>query len=163
MTPVARLKKTWTKINSGKFDVLGHQLDPTSNFMSYRTTLRAAVSRSESATDKKQRVVIPFFSLLLKDLYFVNELCSSRLLNGHINMEKSRSLGEQVSQFMRWKDMECPYEKDSKILEYFERSPSFSVTDLEFASYELETPDNAQDKEMFKELKSSHKNSKLKT
>ena len=59
--------------------------------------------------------------------------------------------------------MECPYEKDSKILEYFERSPSFSATDLEFASYELETPDNAKDKEMFKELKSSHKNSKLKT
>jgi len=159
MTPVARLKRTWLKIHSGKFDVLGHQLDPSSNFVSYRTTLKAAVCRSESATDKRQRVVIPFFSLLLKDLYFVNECCSSRLPNGHINMEKSRNLAEQVSQFMKWKDMECPYEKDSRILEYFERSPSYSSDDLELASYECETPDNPQEKELFKGLKNSQKNS----
>ena len=43
-------------------------------FFSYsRSTLRAAVSRSLGTTDKVQRVVIPFFSLLVKDLYFVNE------------------------------------------------------------------------------------------
>ena len=28
MFPVARLKKTWTKIQSGKFAVLEHQMDP---------------------------------------------------------------------------------------------------------------------------------------
>jgi hypothetical protein len=41
-------------------------MDPTSNFLSYRSTLRAAVSRSEGATDQRQRVVVPFFSLLIK-------------------------------------------------------------------------------------------------
>merc|ERR1719362_877074 len=159
MGPVSRLKRTWTKIAaaSGKFTVLGHQMDPTSNFVSYRTTLQAAVTRSENATDKKQRVVIPFFSLLIKDLYFVNEGCASRLPNGHINMEKARTLAEHISQFMKWKDMECPYEKNSKILDYFERSPTFSPKALDFESYELEPPDNAQEKDLYKELKTSFK------
>ena len=157
MTPISRLKKTWLKIHSGKFAVLGHQMDPSSNFVSYRTTLQAAVSRSENATDKKQRVVIPFFSLLLKDLYFVNEGCASRLANGHINMEKARTLAEHVSQFMKWKDMECPYEKINRVLEYLERSPTYSSDLLDFESYELEPPENSQEKDLYKELKTNFK------
>ena len=157
MTPISRLKKTWLKIHSGKFTVLGHQMDPSSNFVSYRTTLQAAVSRSENATDKKQRVVIPFFSLLLKDLYFVNEGCASKLANGHINMEKARSLAEHVSQFMKWKDMECPYEKINRVLEYLERSPTYSSDLLDFESYELEPPENSQEKDLYKELKTNFK------
>ena len=72
-------------------------MDPSSNFLSYRSTLRAAVSRSEAATDQRQRVVVPFFSLLVKDLYFVNEGCATRLPNGHINFAKAL----QVCQFIR--------------------------------------------------------------
>ena len=159
MTPISRLKKTWLKIHSGKFTVLGHQMDPSSNFVSYRTTLQAAVSRSENATDKKQRVVIPFFSLLLKDLYFVNEGCASKLENGHINMEKARTLAEHVSQFMKWKDLECPYEKINRVLDYLERSPTFSSDLLDFESYELEPPENSQEKDLYKELKTNFKKS----
>lgn len=33
------------------------------------------------------QIVIPFFSLLIKDLYFLNEGCANRLQNGHINFE----------------------------------------------------------------------------
>ena len=159
MTPISRLKKTWIKIHSGKFTVLGHQMDPSSNFVSYRTTLQAAVSRSENATDKKQRVVIPFFSLLLKDLYFVNEGCASKLENGHINMEKARTLAEHVSQFMKWKDLECPYEKINRVLDYLERSPTFSSDLLDFESYELEPPENSQEKDLYRELKTNFKKS----
>ena len=36
MTPVRRLKRTWLKIQSGKFNALEHQMDPSSNFLSYR-------------------------------------------------------------------------------------------------------------------------------
>lgn len=54
-------------------------MDPTSNFTSYRSTLKAAMWRSAGAsTDERQRIVIPFFSLLVKDLYFLNEGCSNR-------------------------------------------------------------------------------------
>jgi len=100
-----------------------------------------------------------FSSLLLKDLYFVNEGCASKLPNGHLNMEKARALAEHVSQFMKWKDMECPYEKNSRILDYFERSAAYSSEALEFESYLCEPPDTPQDKDQYKSLKHSSKKS----
>ncbi|POI27429.1 hypothetical protein CIB84_008821, partial [Bambusicola thoracicus] len=55
MSPVSRLKKTWAKVKTAKFDIL--------------------------------EIVIPFFSLLIKDIYFLNEGCANRLPNGHVNFE----------------------------------------------------------------------------
>ena len=68
----------WSKVQTAKFSVLEHQMDPTSNFSSYRSTLKAAMWRSAGALDDRQKIVIPFFSLLVKDLYFLNEGCASR-------------------------------------------------------------------------------------
>lgn len=106
MSPVSRLKKTvsrevqldefiatemesflicwvscfaqWHKVQSAKFSILEHQMDPSSNFSSYRSTLKAAMWRSAGAKDERQRIVVPFFSLLVKDLYFLNEGCANR-------------------------------------------------------------------------------------
>jgi len=69
----------WHKVQqSAKFTILEQYMDPSSNFSSYRTTLKAAQWRSAVATDQRQRVVIPFFSLLVKDIYFLNEGCRNR-------------------------------------------------------------------------------------
>jgi len=68
----------WSKVQSAKFSILEHQMDPSSNFSSYRSTLKAAMWRSAGATDERQRIVVPFFSLLVKDLYFLNEGCSNK-------------------------------------------------------------------------------------
>lgn len=63
-------------------------MDPTSNFTTYRQSLKAGMQRAltaqEGACDK---IVIPFFSLLVKDLYFLNEGCSNKTDNGHINFQ----------------------------------------------------------------------------
>lgn len=89
MSPVSRLKKTWSKVNTDKFDILEHQMDPSSNFSNYRTALRGATQRSITAHSNQEKIVIPFFSLLIKDIYFLNEGCASRLPNGHVNFEVS--------------------------------------------------------------------------
>lgn len=68
----------WSKVQLAKFSILEHQMDPSSNFSSYRSTLKAAMWRSAGATDERQRIVVPFFSLLVKDLYFLNEGCSNK-------------------------------------------------------------------------------------
>ena len=70
--------RQWHKVQSAKFSILEHQMDPTSNFSSYRSTLKAAMWRSAGAKDERQRIVVPFFSLLVKDLYFLNEGCANR-------------------------------------------------------------------------------------
>ncbi|XP_057672826.1 ras-GEF domain-containing family member 1B-like isoform X2 [Diorhabda carinulata] len=153
MSPISRLKKTWSKIHSGKFAILEHQMDPSSNFSSYRSTLKAAMWRSEGATDQRQRIVIPFFSLLVKDLYFLNQGCSNRLPNGHINFDKFWQLAKQVTEFMAWKQVTCPFEKDAKIINLLQHGPILNENALALASFECEPPDNNQEKERCKTLK----------
>ena len=101
-------------------------MDPSSNFLSYRTTLKAAISRSEGATDQRQRIIIPFFSLLVKDLFVVNEATGSRLPNGHINFAKARHLSKKLKEFAIWKDVECPYAKTPVVAEFLQYSPIWS-------------------------------------
>uniref|UniRef100_A0A671XJ17 RasGEF domain family member 1B n=1 Tax=Sparus aurata TaxID=8175 RepID=A0A671XJ17_SPAAU len=153
MSPVSRLKKTWSKVKTAKFDILEHQMDPSSNFYNYRTALRGATQRSITANSSREKIVIPFFSLLIKDIYFLNEGCANRLQNGHINFEKFWELAKQVSEFMTWKKVECPFEKDRKILQYLLTAPAFNEDALYLASYESEGPENNMEKDRWKSLR----------
>ncbi|XP_063609723.1 ras-GEF domain-containing family member 1B-like [Penaeus indicus] len=154
MSIVSRLKKTWSKVQSAKFAVLEHQMDPSSNFSSYRSTLKAAMWRSAGAVDDRQKIVIPFFSLLVKDLYFLNEGCASRLPNGHINFDKFWQLAKQVTEFMAWKQVTCPFEKIKEVITYLQTTHVLTETGLALASFECEGPENSYEKERLKNLKS---------
>ncbi|KAF0039415.1 hypothetical protein F2P81_007650 [Scophthalmus maximus] len=144
MSPVSRLKKTWGKAKTAKFFILEHQMDPTGNFYNYRTALRGAAHRSQTANSNRERIVIPFFSLLIKDIYFLNEGCANRLPNGYVNFEKFVELARQVGEFMTWKQVECPFEEDRAILHYLHTAPIFSEDGLYLASYESESPENQE-------------------
>uniref|UniRef100_A0A146M4U1 Ras-GEF domain-containing family member 1B n=1 Tax=Lygus hesperus TaxID=30085 RepID=A0A146M4U1_LYGHE len=152
MSPISRLKRTWSKVQCAKFSVLEHQMDPSSNFSSYRSTLKAAVWRSAAATDDSQRIVIPFFSLLVKDLYFLNEGCSNKLPNGHINFEKFWQLAKQVTEFITWKQVHCPFPKAAKVITYLQATPVLNEDALALASFECEPPEN-HEKDRYKSLK----------
>ncbi|KAJ3606006.1 hypothetical protein NHX12_028049 [Muraenolepis orangiensis] len=155
MSPVSRLKKTWNKVNTDKFDILEHQMDPSSNFSNYRTALRGATQRSETAHSSQERIVIPFFSLLIKDIYFLNEGCASRITNGHINFEKLWELAKQVSEFLVWRQVVCPFQRDRRILQFLVTSPVFNEDELHLASYESEGPENHMEKDSRRSLRSS--------
>ena len=97
------------------------------NFRSYRSTFNAAISRSEAATDDRQRVTIPFFSLFVKDIYFARE--NARLdLDGHaLDLEKAGAIAAKVREFCRWKDApNCPYEKNAAVEKFLRKSPVWS-------------------------------------
>uniref|UniRef100_A0A671WIM8 RasGEF domain family, member 1Bb n=1 Tax=Sparus aurata TaxID=8175 RepID=A0A671WIM8_SPAAU len=155
MSPVSRLKKTWSKVNTDKFEILEHQMDPSSNFSNYRTALRGATQRSETAHSSQEKIVIPFFSLLIKDIYFLNEGCASRLPNGHINFEKLWELAKQVSEFLVWRQVICPFDRDRRVLQYLVTTPVFSEDELHLASYESEGPENNMEKDSRRSLRSS--------
>uniref|UniRef100_A0A673Y8Y6 RasGEF domain family, member 1Bb n=1 Tax=Salmo trutta TaxID=8032 RepID=A0A673Y8Y6_SALTR len=153
MSPVSRLRKTWSKVNTDKFDILEHQMDPSSNFNNYRTALRGATQRSITAHSNQEKIVIPFFSLLIKDIYFLNEGCASRLSNGHVNFEKLWDLAKQVSEFLVWRQVTCPFERDRKILQYLVTTPVFTEDELHLASYESEGPENHMEKDSRRSLR----------
>ncbi|KAJ8285325.1 hypothetical protein GJAV_G00025560 [Gymnothorax javanicus] len=155
MSPVSRLRKTWAKVKTAKFDILEHQMDPSSNFYNYRTALRGATQRSITAHSSREKIVIPFFSLLIKDIYFLNEGCANRLPNGQVNFEKFWEMAKQVSEIMTWKTVECPFERDRKILQYLLTAPIFSEDALYLASYESEGPENNMEKDRWKSLRST--------
>ncbi|XP_039342121.1 ras-GEF domain-containing family member 1C isoform X4 [Mauremys reevesii] len=155
MSPVSRLKKTWSKVKTAKFFILEHQMDPTGNFYNYRTALRGAAHRSLTAHSNREKIVIPFFSLLIKDIYFLNEGCANRLPNGHVNFEKFLELAKQVGEFITWKQVECPFEQDHNIIHYLHTAPIFTEDGLYLASYESESPENQIEKERWKSLRST--------
>jgi hypothetical protein len=76
-------------VDKSKLEILQHQLNPSGNFVSYRSTLNAAIWRFDAAKNDTERVIIPFFGLMLKDLYFIQRAClepvSSNSQNGHVN------------------------------------------------------------------------------
>ncbi|XP_078532751.1 ras-GEF domain-containing family member 1B [Lissotriton helveticus] len=155
MSPVSRLKKTWAKVKTAKFDILEHQMDPSSNFYNYRTALRGAAQRSLTAHSNQEKIVIPFCSLLIKDIYFLNEGCANLLPNGHVNFQKFWELAKQVREFMAWREVECPFERDRKMLHYLLTAPIFSEDALYLASYESEGPENHIEKDRWKSLRST--------
>ncbi|ROL46710.1 Ras-GEF domain-containing family member 1B-B [Anabarilius grahami] len=122
MNPVSRLKKTWNKVNTDKFDILVHQMDPSSNFYSYRTALRGATQRSSTA---------------------------------HTSQEmKFWELAKQVSEFLSWRQVICPFERDRKTLQYLISAPVFNEDELQLASYESEGPENNLERDTRRSLRS---------
>lgn len=160
--PVTRLKKTWSKIQGEKFSVLEHQLDPTSNFRSYRSTFGAAISRSENASDSIQRIVIPFFSLFVKDLYFAKETQHMEVsANKGLPLMQAQHIANKIKEFARWKDLTCPYQKDPSISHYLLKSKPMTEQELDYWSFLCEPPMCSFEKSKYKELKAKFKTTSI--
>ncbi|KAL6035842.1 hypothetical protein STEG23_034826 [Scotinomys teguina] len=152
LSPVARLKKTWSKVKTAKFDVLEHHMDPSSNFCNYRTALQGATQRSQTANSSREKIVIPVFNLFVKDIYFLHKIHTNHMPNGHINFKKFWEISRQIHEFMTWTQVECPFEKDKKIQSYLLTAPIYSEEALFIASFESEGPENHMEKDSWKAL-----------
>ncbi|XP_049750662.1 ras-GEF domain-containing family member 1A isoform X2 [Elephas maximus indicus] len=155
LSPVARLKKTWSKVKTAKFDVLEHHMDPSSNFCNYRTALQGATQRSQMAHSSREKIVIPVFNLFVKDIYFLHKIHTNRLPNGQVNFKKFWELSRQIHDFMMWTQVECPFEKDKKIQSYLLTAPIYSEEALFIASFESEGPENHMEKDSWKTLRTT--------
>lgn len=155
MPSIQRLKKTWAKVNREKFEILEHLSNPCGNFNNYRSSLKAALWRSEGASEDRERIVVPFFSVLLKDIYMLNEskTLPDRTSNGHVNFKKMWEITKVVDEFMAWKQIECPFDRSPPVLNYLLTNPVFSENSLTSASYECEPPETNFEKQHFKQLK----------
>ncbi|XP_015442100.2 ras-GEF domain-containing family member 1A isoform X2 [Pteropus alecto] len=155
LSPVARLKKTWSKVKTAKFDVLEHHMDPSSNFCNYRTALQGATQRSQMANSNREKIVIPVFNLFIKDIYFLHKIHTNHLPNGHINFKKFWEISRLIHEFMTWTQVECPFEKDKKIQSYLLTAPIYSEEALFIASFESEGPENHMEKDSWKTLRTT--------
>ena len=148
MTPVCRLKKTWAKVNTTDFDTFETHMNPSLNFSNYRTALAEAPSTGED-----DKCVVPFFSLLVKDIYFLNYSTKSRLPDGQINFRKFWELAKIITQFLSWKQASCSFIRHKTILNYLMTIPVASEDRLYLASMDAEMPDSQFEKERHRALK----------
>lgn len=135
MFSVTRLKKTWSKLSSKlmtDLEQLEWALDPTSNFKNYRDELSERMDRE---------AVIPFFSLFVKDIYFINESTEKMLPNGHVNFEKMWMLSDQLASFMFIKHNLKDIAPEDVVQRFLKTTPLFSEFELFRLSVECEAPE----------------------
>lgn len=64
------------------------------------------------------------YLFLLYDYILNKVICINfRLPNGHINFEKFWQLAKQVTEFITWKQVACPFEKNSKVITFLQANP----------------------------------------
>ena len=50
---------------------------------------------------------------------------TSSLVDGHINFEKFWQLAKQVTEFIAWKQVTCPFHKEVKVIQYLMTGPVY--------------------------------------
>ncbi|GMT25008.1 hypothetical protein PFISCL1PPCAC_16305 [Pristionchus fissidentatus] len=152
-TPIQRLKRTWSKVDRAKLDILQHQLDPSGNFVSYRSTMKAALWRAEGASKDDEKVIIPFFGLLLKDLFMIYHNNPRELPNGHLNFKAFSLLSSSLYPLAEWKRRTVSFPRHPIILQYLLVAMTYEEDALLLRSFEYEEPDTPTEKEMHKKMK----------
>ena len=135
-------------------EMLDAYCDPSGNFNYYRQSLLDVMSMGQ--VQDESFCVIPFFSLLVKDIYFLNQAMKRQTTEKHVNFEKCWQLAKLVTQFMSWKQVACDFERSRPVLNYLMTTPLPSETELFLASFDLEAPESAYEKERCKALRSSN-------
>uniref|UniRef100_A0A914NX58 Ras-GEF domain-containing protein n=1 Tax=Meloidogyne incognita TaxID=6306 RepID=A0A914NX58_MELIC len=150
--PVARLRKTWAKVDKSRLEVLQRQLDPSGNFAVYRATLKAAIWIEERSPRANSAVVIPFFGILLRDLFMHYRQCRNPGPSGYLNRMAFDEFGTLMAQLERWKLAECHFSRVAPLIQYLLLSPLLSERSMFLLSYSYEMPDNNADKEHLKKF-----------
>ena len=139
MNSVSRMKKTWSKGGSKMktaFEELENILNPSSNFSNYRSAIAALADTVPC---------IPFFSLLVKDIYFINESSKKKLANGHLNFERLWPVSECLSSFMQYKHTiaTSSWKPKDAVLAVLTTAPVCTELELYRSSVENEAPSKA--------------------
>uniref|UniRef100_A0AC35G8T3 Ras-GEF domain-containing protein n=2 Tax=Panagrolaimus sp. PS1159 TaxID=55785 RepID=A0AC35G8T3_9BILA len=157
LQPVSRLKRTWSKVEKSKLEILQHQLDPSGNFISYRATIEAAIWRFEGAKQEAEKeaekVIIPFFGLLTKDLFLLYRRCVMPLPNGHLNYDMFTQFSDNIRNLIKWKSRPCPFKRNSQVLQYLLLAANYSETNMLRLSYDYEAAELSADKEQYKRIR----------
>ncbi|XP_064396126.1 ras-GEF domain-containing family member 1B-like [Halichondria panicea] len=151
MSSVTRLKKTRSRVTSGKLQSIEDFMDPMGNFSIYRHHLEKAVSEANQGKSG-QRWVVPFFSLIVKDIYFMQQ-SSGKTPSGLIRFDKCIAQARLVSQILCYKDIVLPFPRVRAALNYLMTIPVHTDDELQLASFEIEPPDNSGERKRYQDLK----------
>ncbi|XP_035459290.1 ras-GEF domain-containing family member 1B [Spodoptera frugiperda] len=153
MSPVTRLKKTWSRTSA----VCGQQLrqlelcvEPSGNHARYRAALAAAPSET----------AVPLLSVTCRDLHFANQGSPSKLPGNRVNFEKCLLLGRYVNIQLASRQLTVEGTPVSShpsphisVWRFLNDRPTLTEIALEIISFEREPPVDHQEKERLKRLR----------
>ncbi|XP_066915171.1 ras-GEF domain-containing family member 1B-A-like isoform X3 [Clytia hemisphaerica] len=146
MNAVGRMSKTWQKVNKGRFKKLESEMQPEANFAQYRKILKERMEHRED-------LVIPVFSIFVKDIYFLNEGIKDKLSNGMVNYEKFTLLSKQMNDFLSRRNKRCYYLRNDDVIKYFLETPVLGENGIYKSSFEVEKPENNFERDRFKSVR----------
>ncbi|CAF4703979.1 unnamed protein product [Rotaria socialis] len=146
--PVKRLRRSWEKVQLEKFEQLEQYTNVSKNFTNYRLILKSAVEDAEKNTWAVDKIVIPFTSIVVQDVYFIKTHSKDYTVEGGINLKKYYSMAKFISEdFVQCKQSKCSFERNDVIINYITTSPTFNENSLMLASFECEPPATSNEQE----------------
>lgn len=138
---IQRLTKTWSKIEDTKLRVLQHICDPKSNFRNYRVILKMFDSENQTP------VLVPMFSVFLKDCYFRLKPCVD---NSETDTDRQlqcwKDLARPIADFSTWRSKRIQLTKREKLINYLSSCSAFEESVLFDYSFAIERPNNSFEK-----------------
>ncbi|CAD6196153.1 unnamed protein product [Caenorhabditis auriculariae] len=135
---ISRLKKTWCRVEKKQAG----------------NSSTSAGPKADSARANQPKIVIPFFVLLLKDLFLIYHGSPRSLPNGHLNFLAFAQLADQLRDVITWKSNVCSFEKNPQVLQYLLITAVTGEKDSMIMSFECEPPESSTEREQHKKLKS---------
>lgn len=77
----------WSKIQMDKMKNLEQYTDVTKNFSNYRSALKDALDDARIHNWTHNKIVIPFASIVLKDIYYIKTHSNDNTSEGRINLK----------------------------------------------------------------------------
>ncbi|KAL3876221.1 hypothetical protein ACJMK2_034091 [Sinanodonta woodiana] len=117
MSPATKMQALWAEHNWSYFNKIKHLIDPNRNFSNYRAYLQVAKDRTETDENVTDKIFIPYFELLMKDLYVADDVSSrSSKDSGDLTFQIERSI-----QYLEiWKKAQCSFKEIPIIIQYLE-------------------------------------------
>lgn len=138
---IRRLSKTWDRIERTKLKVLEHICDPQGNFSNYRVILKMFEA------ERNTPVLIPIFSIFLKDCYFRLKPCMEPGdLAADQQLKCWTELTGPIADFDHWRSRRIQLTKRERLITYLSSYQALDEKALFDHSFSIQTPSGAFEK-----------------
>ena len=169
---VARLKKTWLRVDKTKLDILTASTDSSNNYYLYRKILSEKINAAKCS----EMIIIPIFSIVMRDLNGLFYSLPSKVFMGYLNMERFWEMAQYISKnimnnnkrvsfsfnfniekfLLRCSNLfsfKFKFVQNNEIINYLLTEPILTVEASAYASFMIEEPEGFNEMKYYKELK----------
>ena len=109
--------------------------------------------RRKRKKKKDKYIIIPVFSLFIKDLFFINEGLKHSKSTGNVDFKKLLEISKKVKQFEKYRKQAISFEKNEAIIGFIENTPICNEDILYKKSFDVEPPTSNFERDRYKSVR----------